>query len=803
MPTPYRAGSVAAVLNESYVHVSRAKEEYAACAERQSSGCVATVRSSAIAESRKSSAAEARNNATVRAVEASAGTCVRLEATLVRLLRTAQTSRAPAPVPWRSGDGDSGSGSSGRYRCTSEERAGVEMRVSNPGDSLASAAGDVSSAADAYRHGTDAAINQTLDLVLARANYDTAYAANKTGVLAEVSVHMHVNMTIAAEALAATVHVSLMAMEAGSSEALRATAYEASGALAKVHVETAAAVGQYVATVDVFVEEVTRKMAAAAVWFSFFSGLGILLAPLPGRVKFTPDVSLPTLLPPSAVPDMPTDVTALQAALQAAAEMRVEEVMQATTATLAELGRAGLLIPEAAANYLEVAGLPTLLADYDPPPRGTGGGTANAEEFSSVVRADACARGKVFDNRTDAVASLIEGERAAAAAAAAAADAAANVTSAAESVDLASAAAAAAAAAADVKAKLGAAKGVGEGVAWLGISAPDVDAATTALAALYAAMNGLVGADLAYRAARSAQAVARHFDRKGHTLPPIDLTAADGNTAAREGAGAAVKIAQALGHPACLAAVRAVAASLAATLVSYAYLPFHGAYRRGCVMGCGGTFVTLNMHSLAHNYAASTGSREMAAGVARAEGERRDECSRRAPTSAARLVTSRGVVDAAIAASVRAAAEAALIVRCVDPDEYGVSDASGATPIANGGGGGGFTSDQLTELRRLMHSDAWTQCSSRPAHVDRDTAATTATAIAGAATEFGGGVSATASAGVNIGLGGGDALDASAEFDCGALPACNPTCAGPARRVLPPLAYVSGCAAEVTLYPRS
>ena len=75
---------------------------------------------------------------------------------------------------------------------------------------------------------------------------------------------------------------------------------------------------------------------------------------------------------------------------------------------------------------------------------------------------------------------------------------------------------------------------VGAGTTWLGISPPNVDAAITALTAVYAAMDGLVGADLAYRVALSAQNIAQHFASKGHTLPAIDLTAADGNTAARE-----------------------------------------------------------------------------------------------------------------------------------------------------------------------------------------------------------------------------------------------------------------------------
>ena len=42
-----------------------------------------------------------------------------------------------------------------------------------------------------------------------------------------------------------------------------------------------------------------------------------------------------------------------------------------------------------------------------------------------------------------------------------------------------------------------------------------------------------------------------------------------------EGAGVLVKVAAALGHPACLAAISAVAGGLAATLMTYAYLPFH------------------------------------------------------------------------------------------------------------------------------------------------------------------------------------------------------------------------------------
>jgi hypothetical protein len=50
--------------------------------------------------------------------------------------------------------------------------------------------------------------------------------------------------------------------------------------------------------------------------------------------------------------------------------------------------------------------------------------------------------------------------------------------------------------------------------------------------------------------------------RRYNTLPAIDLTAANGNTMAKESAGVLVKVAAALGHPACLAAISAVAGGL-------------------------------------------------------------------------------------------------------------------------------------------------------------------------------------------------------------------------------------------------
>ena len=50
LPMPHRPGSVAQILNDTYLHVRRAEEEYAACADRQTRGCTATVRLNAESE---------------------------------------------------------------------------------------------------------------------------------------------------------------------------------------------------------------------------------------------------------------------------------------------------------------------------------------------------------------------------------------------------------------------------------------------------------------------------------------------------------------------------------------------------------------------------------------------------------------------------------------------------------------------------------------------------------------------------------------------------------------------------------
>ena len=95
--------------------------------------------------------------------------------------------------------------------------------------------------------------------------------------------------------------------------------------------------------------------------------------------------------------------------------------------------------------------------------------------------------------------------------------------------------------------------------------------------------------------------------------------------------------AAAIGHPACQAVVRVAAVALVTALVTNAYLPFHDAYRRGCVAGRGGTFATKNALALAHNYASAAASRAFETGNAEVERERRGTCASSAPASAARL----------------------------------------------------------------------------------------------------------------------------------------------------------------------
>ena len=122
------------------------------------------------------------------------------------------------------------------------------------------------------------------------------------------------------------------------------------------------------------------------------------------------------------------------------------------------------------------------------------------------------------------------------------------------------------------------------------------------------------------------------------------------------------------GHPACQAVVRVAAVALVTALVTNAYLPFHDAYRRGCVAGRGGTFATKNALALAHNYASAAASRAFETGNAEVERERRGTCASSAPASAARLARAEARVSAAAADARRAGEAARRVELCVDAD---------------------------------------------------------------------------------------------------------------------------------------
>ena len=325
------------------------------------------------------------------------------------------------------------------------------------------------------------------------------------------------------------------------------------------------------------------------------------------------------------------------------------------------------VIPRAVSDMMK--GVPTVFDDYDPPPRG------NNANFTEVVRDDAMADGDAFENKTAELVTTFENERIRVVEKAAEALSRVNAT---DPVTV------AATRAADIRAKLGAAADSAAEVDWLGVSPPDFAAFSTASDALDAVIDGLVAADMAYRFARSFQHIARHLSPAGAVLPPVDLTR--GESARQEKKSTLVKIAGALGHPACMAAVRAVAASLAITLIAVAYLPFLASFRAGCITGCDGTFASRNLHSLAHNYAAAGGSRRLSQELAAASTERRDICARHAPVAAARYEAAR--LDVEIANTTRATSthSAELFIKCVDPSQFTLDVATFQTACRDGEG---------------------------------------------------------------------------------------------------------------------
>ena len=774
LPAPHLPDAVSTAVSRLVTQARREDADYVACAHRQSDGCVADVLLAAELESRRASAAAARNDVAVAAARRVAARCVAAEARVSSLVRVAHTRRAPLDVPWRD-----------RTCPLASDRDATRARVSNPGDTLADAADQVSDAAATFRVSSEDALSSATRALRLRAAYDVSYARNKTDVLTLAPIRIHTNVTAEVEALAARASAGLAALEAETASALAASASVAGDALVSARDDVADVFEEYVDAVRAYATEATIKLSSAAGWFDAFARVGgwavDAIAAVAGDV---PDVAAPST-PAIRLGDVPgvaiaMDVTSRANDVSAAFAARLAEVSRAADDARDEMVRAASRVPEAVEAAANLARLPAVFDDYDPPPRrecGESGAEASLEEASAMeerARVSAATRAAVFANRTAAIARLIESERAAA------------FTTANRGVDAgydagydaASVAADAAARAADAgMTRLGDAwDGASGGAAWLGVTLPDVDGLTDAASFVRAAADALVGADLAYRFALSARAVARHLAPGAPPLPPIDLTVnldhrqspnarafrTFGGDTGREPPSATARIAGALGHPATIAAIRAVAVALAATLVACAYVPLHEAHAAGCARGCDGTFVTRNAHSLAHNYAAARGSRALAVAATRTETARRDACVARAPHAAARLAEARANLRAARALAARARRDASRTARCVDVDAYP---------------SGPERDDARDALVAVddPDDDVWSACAPPNEGNPRDE-----TGTADATRE---------NPGIFI-------IDDGAAFECGALPACASTCAGPSRRTLAPLARAAGCSAE-------
>ena len=475
------------------------------------------------------------------------------------------------------------------------------------------------------------------------------------------------------------------------------------------------------------------------------------------------------------------DVTSRANDVSAAFAARLAEVSRAADDARDEMVRAASRVPEAVEAAANLARLPAVFDDYDPP-----------ASRGRRIRRGGVARGGVGDGRArarlrgDPRGGFREPNRRHRASHRIGTRRRVHLGESRRRrgirrgiYDAASVAADAAARAADAgMTRLGDAwDGASGGAAWLGVTLPDVDGLTDAASFVRAAADALVGADLAYRFALSARAVARHLAPGAPPLPPIDLTVnldhrqspnarafrTFGGDTGREPPSATARIAGALGHPATLAAIRAVAVALAATLVACAYVPLHEAHAAGCARGCDGTFVTRNAHSLAHNYAAARGSRALAVAATRTETARARRVRRESPPRRrASLAEARANLRAARALAARARRDASRTARCVDVDAYP---------------SGPERDDARDALVAVddPDDDVWSACAPPNEENPRD--------------ETGTKDATRENPGMFI-------VDDGAAFECGALPACASTCAGPSRRTLAPLARAAGCSAE-------
>ena len=802
---PADASVVADAASLLAAHAARAERDLAKCAERQTRACVRNVRLDAEAESRRADDVAARNDAVAELAAAVSEACVALDARVGDALRVVAARRAPEDLPWRSTRNDAEEADDATRGCSARDRAATRARAAFPAegesrtgvesmsDALANASATYRVAAETYRAETEAAVDAAAAAVTSRAAYDRAYAANKTSALAAARAALEHNVTAELVALVRVASESLGALDADAGARLRAVASDAAVALAETRDEVQAAARAYVAAVRAYVADVSAQLAEAKAWFDTFAGIGSVVKSMLGDLATSlPSVDAPA--PPALRvaelnPQVVPDVSAAVAAAGAAGAAAADAVAAAADAARLRLANAAARVPAA----FETPAL-AVFADYDPPPRETHaegsaaddpGGVRAASAFAASARGDADARWSRFSAAVDAAADAVDAERESLNASRT------NTTETIETFesevadlqdeDLAGTVASFAAASAErLDASAANASAAAAATAeWLGAAGPDVGAWRAAVAAVAAAADGLAGADLAYRFARSFQHVARHFE--GSTrgrLPPVDLTvgAAAAAAAASRGSGprrtALMSAAAAIGHPACQAVVRVAAVALVTALVTNAYLPFHDAYRRGCVAGRGGTFATKNALALAHNYASAAASRAFETGNAEVERERRGTCASSAPASAARLARAEARVSAAAADARRAGEAARRVELCVDADTILAEAANhGSEPVAFA------VEDATSNATSSERFDVWAAAARTLAEMDESV--------------------------VRMCLGGDDAfaLDDGALFDCAALGACaSARCVGPRREVLEPLAFAAGCIAEGTAH---
>ena len=823
---PTDAAVVADAASLLAAHAARAERDLAACAERQTRACVRNVRLDAEKEARRADDVAARNEAVAELAAAVSEACVALDARVEDALRVVAARRAPEDLPWRTtSETNATNARVATEECSARHRAAIRARAavaasapprqsnasassssSSMADTLANVSATYRVAAETYRAETEAAIDAAAEAVTDRAAYDRDYAANATSALASARLALEHNVTTELLALVRAASEGLGALDADAGARLRAVASEAASALAETRDQVEAAARTYVATTRAYVSEVSAQLAEAKAWFDTFAGIGSVVKSMLGDLATSlPSVDAPAPpalrladLSPQIVPNVSSAVDAAADAADAAADA----VASAADAARLRLANAAARVPAA----FEAPAL-AVFEDYDPPPRETNtpgesagddpGGVRGASAFAASTRGDADARWSRFSVAVAAAADAVDAEREALNASRAnatedletlvreVADLEEEVASNVSEADLAGAVASFAAASAERldAAAANASSAASAAAEWLGVAGPDVGAWRAAVAAAAAAADGLAGADLAYRFARSFQHVARHFEgSKRGRLPPVDLTVDAAAAAAAASRGTARKTAlmsaaAAIGHPACQAVVRVSAVALVAALVAEAYLPFHDAYRRGCVSGRGGTFATKNAHALAHNYAAASASRVVETGNAEVERERVSSCAASAPPSAARLANAKARVSAAVADARRAGEAARRVERCVDADallsdatlaEGDARNATFAEDTRNGNASFSDLSDSAwaTAVRTLVEMNS--RLVDRCLFADVDEAFV---------------------------------LDDGALFDCAALGACaSARCGGPRREVLEPLAFAAGCLAEGTAH---